>query len=701
MNPMRMMTIAATIAAAMHVRAAAQQCAGYAWLPGEGLPTIDGGQEFINDMIVWDDGSGPALYVAGSFRFAGNVIANNIAKWDGAEWHAMDIGLLGFAPDFSEVNALTVWNGQLIAGGSFTMPGGSRVARWTGTHWEPIGHLIGGVAGGASVNALTVFEGNLVAGGDFYYANPAQTFVRNVMWWDGELWQPFGAGPSLSSAVNALAVHDGSLVAGGYSSNLGYVARWNGQQWQALGGGMSHRVEALAVYQDELIAGGPFTTAGGTTVNRVARWNGVSWAPLGLGFNNGVSSLTVYDGLLYAGGTFSTISPFSAIPANRIAAWDGTQWSALPRGQVGSVHAMEEFNGELYVERRVSSPADGLDRLHRWNGESWLPVGHGLNGRVNTAIEYNGDLIIGGLFTRAGDVFAGRVARFDGQQWHAMGSGFDNGEVQAFIIHQDALYAGGTFRGSGGQEVKFVARWDGRQWQPLPGLDTASGPGSFVTGVHAMIDFGGRLIVGGEFNRVHGQPANSLAHWNGQQWELIMPELHDAPPTVWALTVYQNQLVAAGEFDSAHTALLAHNIGAWNGLFWIAFGYGVSSTAQTLLVDGNSLIVAGSFSSASGVPVANIASWNGLQWQSMGSELTSIVRSLVMFDGDMYAGGSFAGPGPTPLQNIARWNGAAWVPIPPGGTDNRVYGLAVHDGTLVVTGSFLTVGGQVSAYLAR
>jgi hypothetical protein len=33
-------------------------------------------------VTVFDDGSGPAFYAAGSFTIAGGVAANRVAKWD-------------------------------------------------------------------------------------------------------------------------------------------------------------------------------------------------------------------------------------------------------------------------------------------------------------------------------------------------------------------------------------------------------------------------------------------------------------------------------------------------------------------------------------------------------------------------------------------------------------------------------------------
>jgi hypothetical protein len=47
------------------------------------MPGVNTG---IESMAVWDDGSGPALYVGGFFKIAGNTLANGIAKWNGTEW---------------------------------------------------------------------------------------------------------------------------------------------------------------------------------------------------------------------------------------------------------------------------------------------------------------------------------------------------------------------------------------------------------------------------------------------------------------------------------------------------------------------------------------------------------------------------------------------------------------------------------------
>ena len=79
----------------------------------------------INALATDDDGN---LYVGGDFTLAGDVAVQNIAMWDGENWHALDDGLDG------TVHALAIGSdGSLYAGGSFTGSGSTvlnRIARW-------------------------------------------------------------------------------------------------------------------------------------------------------------------------------------------------------------------------------------------------------------------------------------------------------------------------------------------------------------------------------------------------------------------------------------------------------------------------------------------------------------------------------------------------------------------------------------------
>lgn len=62
-----------------------------AW--SEGLfcpPGVDGAAHVA---VTWDDGTGEALYVGGTFLAAGCTHAANIARWDGSTWSALGAGV--------------------------------------------------------------------------------------------------------------------------------------------------------------------------------------------------------------------------------------------------------------------------------------------------------------------------------------------------------------------------------------------------------------------------------------------------------------------------------------------------------------------------------------------------------------------------------------------------------------------------------
>jgi len=47
----------------------------------------------VRALTFFDDGSGPALYAAGSFPRPGGGPAYNVVKWDGTEWSALSTGM--------------------------------------------------------------------------------------------------------------------------------------------------------------------------------------------------------------------------------------------------------------------------------------------------------------------------------------------------------------------------------------------------------------------------------------------------------------------------------------------------------------------------------------------------------------------------------------------------------------------------------
>ena len=266
---------------------------------------------------------------------------NYVARWDGTTWHSMGSPALGNAP-----GALTVYDGDLIAGGSFSTKRGQTVdgiARWDGSEWHSVGTGIDnpGIDGDAGVKALVVYDGDLIAAGTFTTAGGQS--ANNIARWNGSEWEPLGSGFEYS--ISTLMVHNGYLIAGGArwdgsewhamgGGNVGTftihegdlyaasyfpaVSRWNGLTWQAVGTGTEGYVTSFAIHAGNLIAGGQSPNTLGAGTNHIARWDGSAWQPIGSGMNGEIIALTVHDGDLIAAGSFTTAGGQSA---NNIARW--------------------------------------------------------------------------------------------------------------------------------------------------------------------------------------------------------------------------------------------------------------------------------------------------------------------------------------------------------------------------------------------
>jgi hypothetical protein len=510
----------------------------YRWESTFAGPGLD---DTVAAAVVWDDGSGPALYVAGLFLTAGDRRVNRIARWDGERWSAL-AGPSGTGTN-GPVSALAVYDGELVAAGSFTSAGGvtvNHIARWDGEAWSPLAGPDGtGVEGdrGPGVFALAVLDGQLVAGGAFSHAGG--TLANNVARWDGQRWAPLAGGtePGVGHAivppsVYALQELDDDLVVAGRFTHAGGapaagVARWDGGGWSPLGGGVGGMVvptvSALAAYDGELVAAGQFPQADGVVVNNLARWDGQAWSPLGAGTSGTVYALAVTDGELVAGGGFAEAG---GTVVSNVARWDGQAWSPLAgSGGVGvragiSTHVAAllpvdggPVDGGLLVGGRFET-AGGLvvNNLASWDGVDWsVPAGStsgGLSGgtaNVQAVIPYQGDLVVGGGFTQAGGQVVNRIARWDGATWSPLGSGFDSFQVRALAAYEGDLVAGGQFTEAGGQVVNRIARWDGEAWSPLAGPGGVGLDGEVIAlAVHNGGAGGGRQLRPG--GRGDGEP---------------------------------------------------------------------------------------------------------------------------------------------------------------------------------------------------
>jgi hypothetical protein len=393
-------------------------------------------------------------------------------------------------------------------------------------------------------------------------------------------------------AYALLTFDDGSgpaLYTGGAFRSAGEVdadrvARWDGQDWSALGGGLGDEVWALAAFDDgrglALYAGGKFKAADGQSAYRVAKWNGEAWSPVGGGIEHGlVHTLAVFDDgtgpALYAGVSYFAASPTSATGVMK---WDGTTWSQVGGGLNGAARALAVFDDgrgpALYAGGWfVTASGTAVNHVAKWDGVAWSPLGAGLDQAVDALAVFDDGrgpaLYAAGKFTAAGATTVNGIARWDGARWSALAGGVRGIDARVYALtgYDDsggpALYAAGTFATAGGAAANNIARWDGTSWWPLgTGVDSA---------VHALAVFdngsGPVLCAVGAFSTAGGADARYAASWDGAAWApMVSPRGNGVGSEVRALAIYDDGSGAALYVGGAFTlagSIRANRVAKW------------------------------------------------------------------------------------------------------------------------------------------
>lgn len=565
---------------------------GWNWSEvGGGVPGVNA---WVDALLTHDDGSGSALFVAGSFGQVGVTAASNVARWDGLSWSTLGSGTN------SVVRALAVYDAgrgpELYAGGEFNLAGGTaanRIARWNGVGWSPLG---AGVSG--TVLALGVHDDGsgaaLIVGGEFQNAGGAP--ARGIASWRGSGWAPLGEGlegMSYASASTVCSLDVGSfhppllVVGGGFfragTMGVSNLAAWDGADWAPLGAGLGLSEgqgygpagpHAFAVYDSgqgngpELHLGGYYRAAGTTLTATLgmARWDGAGWHafPAIPGMSDSPGALAVFDPGsgpgLYMGGNFG------------VAMWNGSAWDlgqhfAL-HGSWGGAHAMVVYDDgsgpALYVGGAFTDGCfTSKVNILRWDGVSCSAVGSGL-GIVRALVEFDDGA--GRALYAAGETLTipppgGYVARWDGVQWTQLGAGMDY-QVYALEVFDDgsgpALYAGGRFLVADGAPAAGIARWNGATWIQVGGGITGAAPGLVrALAVHAEDGGTPALYAAGRFREMGGVPAASIARWDGSSWSALGLgiDVGGAPGAVTCLRSFDDgagpRLWAGGTFSIA------------------------------------------------------------------------------------------------------------------------------------------------------
>ncbi len=427
------------------------------------------------------------------------------------------------------------------------------------------------------------------------------------------------------------------------------------------------------------------------------------------GLNGPVFAMTVWDdgggAALYVGGQFTIAGD---VQVNNIAKWNGSTWSALGSGLGGtlpSVLALVVHNGTLIAGGHFTTAGGAsANSIARWNGSTWSALSSGLDNDVNALTVYSGALFVGGIFTTAGGIPASRIAKWDGA-WSALGNGVSGGAAPAVFalqVYNGELIVGGRFTTAEATPANRMARWNGTTatWATL-----GVGPGNGTNNdVYALDVYNTQLVAGGAFGSAGGLTASRIATWNGTSWAALGMGITGMGSTVRTLGVYSGELIAGGDFVTAGGGS-ANDIAKWNpasGGTWSALGSGMNNTVRALSVYSGELIAGGQFTSAGALGVDRIAKWNGSLWSApgAGNGMSAWVTAFVNYNSNLIAVGEFTSAGSTPANRVAQWNGSTWSALGTG-MNVQVDAITLYNGEPVAGGQFTTAGGVPASHLAK
>lgn len=607
----------------------------------------------------------------------------------------------GGSGDTPRVNAIKTLDKTVYVGGDFSAVGprtGSfaLLKASSDASYEPAIPEFAGTAGTPSGGAVPVRaiapdgSGGWYIGGDFKYIG-------------GRMW------PRLAHIKS-----DGTL-------DQNWRPEPNGDVW------------ALTLSGSTLYVGGSFSVIGGENRRAIAKLTASSGA-VDATWNAGVADGTVRaialnpPGQMFIGGSFTSVQGQAR---GGLAGLDPSGGWLLSMNQPvssgGTVRALAVGSGNLYVGGAFNTLGgvpltQNLTRVGLGTGSvdsGWTPRPNGSVEALQT--DSAGRLYVGGGFDPIGGQGGRGLAAFTlstgaiDPNWSPSPNGANLAVVRSLAVSGSTLYAGGSFKYSGNLIAVDSITGSWKQWSPKMGNPVYAVALNCTANCQGS---GDHIAVGGTFRSANVVARANLASFNADT----------GPPTSWAPT-------PDGPVDALELARGALYVGGsgWGGQAYLRkfrtdtgdadpywrpnIGgevYALHATADALYVAAGSITFPDNTSS----PVAAWSLNTGALINAWRPRPNAQVRAIESEGNTIFLAGSFTSIQAQPRQGLAAVNGSpvapcdvpspptgcpspgaptGWAPNPSGGGVNA---LAVSAGKIYVGGDFTGIAGTGTARLA-
>jgi len=305
-----------------------------------------------------------------------------------------------------------------------------------------------------------------------------------------------------------------------------------------------------------------------------------------------------------------------------------------------------------------------------------------------------GLVVVGGAFASVNGLPAANIAVYKDGAWTSLGEGTDN-TVNDVAIFDGSIVAGGEFfSASGADSTTFLAEWKEDSWRSVGSIENGR--------VTAIATGEGTLVVGGHFFEINGARIEGIGRFDGEAWEPlgagIWAAFFEPDANPWSIEIVGDSVLVGGDVSSASGSVFRY-LGLWDGNEWLSFGEPNGIATVVHVGDAGHVYVGGGFTSIGGVQATRVAYWDGDNWHPMSDGFNSHPSGIAASGGRLFMGGSFGASGTTALNYLAEWKAGEWIPVGTG-TNSDIRALAVSGDQLLIGGTFTTFNDEPAGYFA-